>query len=51
MFQYSVRVTVSSVGSLPPSRWEEVIQLVTDEDTDDFDLDEARERPALALVS
>lgn len=49
--QYSVRVTLSSVGSLPPSRWEEVIQLVTDEDTEDFELDETRERPALALVS
>ncbi|KAG8942466.1 hypothetical protein FRC04_003634 [Tulasnella sp. 424] len=48
--QYSVQITLASVGSLPGSRWEEVIQLVTDEDPDEFALDEALERPAVGLL-
>ncbi|KAG8980968.1 hypothetical protein FRB90_007369 [Tulasnella sp. 427] len=49
--QYSVRVTLASIGSIPPSRWEEVVQLVTDEDEIDFELDEALEQPALGLIA
>lgn len=48
--QYSVQITLASVGSLPGSRWEEVIQLVTDEDPDEFVLDEILERPAVGLI-
>lgn len=48
--KYSVRMTFNSVGSLPKYSCEEYVQMVTDEATDEFDLDEARERPALGLI-
>ncbi|KAG9049499.1 hypothetical protein FS837_010095 [Tulasnella sp. UAMH 9824] len=49
--RYSVRMTFTSVGSLPKYSCEEYVQMVTDEATDEFDLDEARERPALGLIN
>ncbi|KIO21703.1 hypothetical protein M407DRAFT_123868 [Tulasnella calospora MUT 4182] len=48
---YSVRMTFNAVGSLPKYSCEEYVQMVTDEATDEFDLDEARERPALGLIN
>lgn len=48
--RYSVRMTLNSIGGLPGYSCEEAVQMVTDEATEEFDLDEARERPALGLI-
>lgn len=43
-------MTLNSIGGLPGYSCEEAVQMVTDEATEEFDLDEARERPALGLI-
>ncbi|KAG8991876.1 hypothetical protein FRB90_001198 [Tulasnella sp. 427] len=48
--RYAIRMTFDSVAGLPSYTCEEVVQLVTDEATEEFDLDDARERPALGLI-
>ncbi|KAG8908142.1 hypothetical protein FRB99_000170 [Tulasnella sp. 403] len=48
--QYAVRLTIAPMEGLPRHRCEQLVQMVTNE-SQDFEMDEAREQPALGLLN